>query len=55
MTNPFVASVLILVIAETKDPFIYKLEWCCKCLENDSVPECASEGICWFVYFLVFI
>ena len=30
MTNPFVASVLILVIADPRDPFTYKLEGCCK-------------------------
>ena len=38
MTNPFVASVLILGIADPRDPLTYKLEGCCK------VAECASEG-----------
>ena len=30
MTNPFVASVLILVIADPRDPFTYKLEGFCE-------------------------
>ena len=30
MTNPFVASVLILVIADLRDPLTHKLEGCCK-------------------------
>ena len=30
MTNPFVASVLILVIADPRDPLTHKLEGCCK-------------------------
>ena len=33
MTNPFAASVLILVIPDPNDPFTYKLEGCCKHLQ----------------------
>ena len=42
MTNPFAVSVLILVIADLRDPFTYKLEECCKRLGR--VPESASGG-----------
>ena len=34
MTNPFVASVLILAIVNSRDPFTYKLEICCRHLQN---------------------
>ena len=30
MTNPFVASVLILVIVDPRDPLTYQQEGCCK-------------------------
>ena len=33
MTNPFLALVLILVIRNSRDPFTYKLEVCCKRLQ----------------------
>ena len=33
MTKPFVASVLILVIADTRDPLTYTLEGCCRHLQ----------------------
>ena len=33
MTKPFITSVLILVIADPRDPFSYKMERCCKHLQ----------------------
>ena len=48
MAIPFVASVLIQVIAHPRNPFTYKLNGCCKPGEKISewarIPGSASEG-----------
>ena len=55
MTNPFVASVLILGITDPRDPFTYKLEGCCKHLQMWQGSEYTSEAFYYFFYLFILL